>query len=76
MLRPYGNSIFLRYLFSYTRYELGSFEMSFVLRGLHLKLLMGMVMRRRIAKSLYRFFEEDPLSRMPELRAELTKNLA
>ncbi len=50
--------------------------MSFVLRGLHLKLLMGMVMRRRIAKSLYRFFEEDPLSRMPELRAELTKNLA
>ena len=33
----------MRYLFSYTRYELGSFEMSFVLRGLHLTLLMGMV---------------------------------
>jgi len=45
MLRPYGNSIFLRYLFPYTRYELGSYEMSFVLRGLHLKLLMGIVGR-------------------------------
>ncbi len=48
------NSIFLRYLFSYTRYELGSFEMSFVLRGLHLQLLMGMVMGSRIAEMLGR----------------------
>ncbi len=40
----------MRYLFSYTRYELGSFEMSFVLRGLHPTLLMGMVMSGRIAR--------------------------
>ena len=52
MLRPYGSSIFLRYLFSYTRYELGSFEMSFVLSGLHLTLLMGMVVVRRNRENL------------------------